>query len=341
MLIDASINSASTMSDSSARSESSRANPRDEVELVDTHAHLNFDAFEKDADEVIRRCLDGSTGASTELSRMSSPQVWMINVGSHYESSQKAIEIAQKYPEGVYAAIGLHPINLDTGLMRMKKDEIEGCRFEREFDYEKYKKLALSGVEGSKKVIAIGEIGLDYYWRPKTTAKKELFKQKQKDLLLKQLELAKELNLPIIFHCRVAHDDLIEILREQQATSDKKIRGVTHGFVGSLEQLKEYLKMGFYIGYNGIIFKKIEGINFEENIKNTPLERILVETDCPYLVPPVSVSQRVCQRESASIVRNEPLNVKYVAQEIAKIKNLSYKEITEITTQNAKKLFGI
>jgi TatD DNase family protein len=105
---------------------------------------------------------------------------------------------------------------------------------------------------------------------------------------------------------------------------------VMHGFVGTLEQLQKYLKIGFYIGYNGIIFKKIEGINFEENIKNTPLGRILIETDCPYLTPPQFKKER-----------NEPIAVKYIAEEIAKIKNMDYKEITTTTFQNARELFKI
>ena len=114
-----------------------------------------------------------------------------------------------------------------------------------------------------------------------------------------------------------------------------------HGFVGTLEQLKEYLKMGFYIGFNGIIFKKIDGINFEEIIKETPLDRILIETDCPYLTPPIGVNPRCHPRQSASTIRNEPPNVKYVAQKIAEIKNISYEKVAEITTQNTKELFKL
>ena len=106
--------------------------------LIDTHAHLNFPAFKDDTDEVIRRCLENG--------------IWMINVGTNYETSKKAIEIAQKYQKGVFATIGLHPINLDTGLVKIKEDTLEGKHLEKEFDYEKYKKLALSGVKGSKKV---------------------------------------------------------------------------------------------------------------------------------------------------------------------------------------------
>lgn len=279
------------------------------VELVDTHVHLNFDAFKSDADEVIRRSLDEG--------------VQMINVGSNYETSKKAVEIAQRYPTGVFATVGLHPINLDTDLVKIKTDEMEGRNLEKEFYYEKYKKIAKS-----QRVVAIGEIGLDYYYRPKTTKKKEIFKQKQKNLLLEQLNLAKELNLPVIFHCRMAHDDLIDFLLKNPELRPEK--AVAHGFVGNLEQLKKYLNFGFYIGFNGIIFKKIEGINFEENIKNTPLERILIETDCPYLSPP-----------EFKKARNEPVAVKYIVQEIARIKNISLEEITKITTKNAKELFKI
>ena len=303
--------------------------------LIDTHAHLNFAAFDKDKEGVIKRCLENNT--------------WMINIGTNYETSKKAIEIAEKYPQGVFATIGLHPINLDTGLVKIKTDPEEGSNFEAEFDFEKYKRLATSG-----KVVAIGEIGLDYYWKPKTTKKKELFKQKQKELFLKELDLAQNLDLPVIFHCRMAHQDLIEALKSKFQKGPKrslggwwvgwspnfKIKGVMHGFVGTVEQLKEYFKMGFYIGFNGIIFKKIEGINFEENIKNTPLDKILIETDCPYLAPPISVNPRLDQHKSA-FVRNEPLFVKYIAQKIAEIKNISFDELAEITTKNAKTLFKI
>lgn len=297
--------------------------------LIDTHAHVNFSAYKNDADEVIRRSLNNN--------------VWMINVGTSYETSKKSVEIAQKHEKRVYATVGLHPIHLpnpaklgevrdetksqrtETGLVKIKndKEEVEINTKEEDFDYEKYKELAKSS-----KVVAVGEIGLDYYWRPKTTKKKEIFKQEQKNLLLKQLELAKELDLPVVFHCRMAHQDLTQLLKEDKTIRPKK--AVAHGFVGSPEELKEYLNFGFYIGFNGIIFKNIEGINFGENIKITPLNKILIETDCPYLTPP---------QEGAK--RNEPIFAKYVAEKIAKIKKLSYEEISDITTKNALKLFNL
>ncbi len=280
--------------------------------LIDTHAHLNFNAYKNDADEVIRRSLDNN--------------VWMINVGSKYETSKRAVEMAQRYPEGVFASVGLHPLHLETKLVKIKIDleEVAFNAKEEEFDYGKYKELAQSS-----KVIAIGEVGLDYYYKPKTKKKLAEFKEKQRTVLCQQLKLAEELNLPVIFHCRMAHNDLIEILNTKYKIQDTSPRGVMHGFVGTTEQLKEYLDMGFYIGFNGIIFKKIEGIDFEENIRQTPLEKILVETDCPYLTPPPKEG------------RNEPIYIKYVAQKIAEIKNIDFEKVAEITTQNAKDLFKI
>ena len=247
--------------------------------LIDTHAHLNFRDFKDDWRKIIERSL--------------AHDVWLINVGSKYETSKRAVEIAEKYKEGVYVAIGLHPIH--------SADE--------EFDKEKFRSLALS-----KKVVAIGEIGLDYY------RDYELFKEKQKEVFLKQLDLAKELNLPVIFHCRQAHKDLLEILK------GAKLQGVIHCFTGNWKEAKQYLDMGLYLGFNGIIYK----LNLKEVIEKTPIKRILIETDCPYLTPP-----------QAGTERNEPIFVKYIAQDIAKIKKLSYKEITEITTKNAKELFKI
>jgi TatD DNase family protein len=281
--------------------------------LIDTHAHLNFNAYKEDFEEVIKRTLKND--------------VWMINVGTQYQTSKKAIEIAQKYEKGIYAAIGLHPLHLNTGLVKMKIDqeEIAFNSREEEFDYEKYKELTKNG-----KVVAVGEIGLDYYYKPKTKRKLELFKEKQREVLLKQLNLAEEFNLPVIFHCRMAHEDLLEILSYKLKAIKYELKGVMHGFVGTAEQLQKYLKMGFYIGFNGIIFKTIEGIDFAENIKKTPLDKILIETDCPYLTPPPLENQR-----------NEPMYVKYVAEEIAKIKKISYEEIARVTTENAKKLFKI
>jgi TatD DNase family protein len=278
--------------------------------IIDTHTHLNFNAFKEDFDDVIKACLNND--------------IWIINVGTKYETSERAVWLANKYPEGVFAIIGLHPIHLETGLVKIKNDdeEITIKTKEQDFDYEKYKILAQD-----KKVVAIGEIGLDYYWKPKTKKRLEEFKAKQKDVFLKQINLAKNLNLPIMIHCRMAYNDLIDIL---SSFPKGEIRGVVHCFTGNLEHAKKIIDLGFYIGLNGIIFKKIQGVNFEEIIKFIPVEKILLETDAPYLTPPD-------QKES----RNTPLNIKYIAQQIAKIKKISYKDLIGITTQSARKLFSI
>src|SRR3989344_1021809 len=162
--------------------------------IIDTHSHLNFNAFKEDSEEVIKKTL--------------AQNIWIINVGTKYETSQKAVQIAGQYNEGVYAAIGLHPMFAGAEFLKVRTDPDEGefLLKEQDFDKEKYRQLSLStlsraegsNVEGSKKVIAIGEIGLDYYYKPKGAEKLKLFKEKQKQVFLQQLDLAKELNLPVI-----------------------------------------------------------------------------------------------------------------------------------------------
>ncbi|MCK4520675.1 TatD family hydrolase [Candidatus Parcubacteria bacterium] len=285
--------------------------------LVDTHAHLNFAAFDRDRDEVIKRCLDNN--------------IWMINVGTNYETSKKAVEISKDYNERVYAAIGLHPINIKQNSKvktqkskpQLKTQNLEDI-LEENFNFNKYKELAKS-----KKVVAIGEIGLDYYYKPKTKKKLALFKEKQKALLEQELKLAEELNLPVIFHCRMAHDDLIEILEVRPPIEG--LTSVIHSFTGTWEQAEKFLEMGFYLGFNGIVFK----LDLDEIIKKTPLDRILIETDCPFLTPPLPA------KALAKAGRNEPIFIKYIAEHIAKIKNIPLEKIAEITSTNAKKLFKI
>lgn len=279
--------------------------------IIDTHAHLNFNAFKNDADEVIRRSLDNG--------------VFMVNVGSKFETSKRAIELAEKYPAGVFAAIGLHPIHATPDFKKNREEASEGGPLAAGeiFDIEKYKELAKS-----KKVVAIGEIGLDYYYKPKTNVRIQDFKNKQKEIFVTQLELAKELDFPVIFHCRMAHQDMIDTLKLFTNSHEKvsSIRGVVHCFTGSWEEAQKYMAMGFYIGINGIIFK----LPMDEVIKKIPLDKILVETDCPYLTP-----------LEVGAERNEPIFVKYVIKKIAELKGISDKEVAEKTFDNAKELFGI
>jgi TatD DNase family protein len=273
------------------------------MEIIDTHSHLSFKAYDEDRGEVIKRNLESGLSC--------------IDVGTKYETSKLAVELAGKN-ERIYAAIGMHPIHIKTDLLKLKMDEEEGAfqPLGEDFDKEKYLELAKS-----KKVVAIGEIGLDYYYRPKSKTKLEAFKEEQKKVFIQQLDLAEELNLPVIIHCRMAFKDLYEILKS------RKLRGTIHCFTGSLEEAKQFTDLGFYLGINGIIDK----LDLTEVIKNTPLDKILVETDCPYLTPLAEGKEK----------RNEPIFVKHVIKKIADFKEMSFEEVASVTTQNAKSLFGI
>jgi len=273
--------------------------------LIDSHSHLNFNAYKDDLEEVIKRNV--------------AQGVWVINVGTKFETSKRAVEIAESH-DGIFAAIGMHPIHIKTDLVKFRTDPEEGS-FEalgENFDKQRYMELA-----NSEKVVAIGEVGLDYYYKPKTSKKLEEFKGEQKKLLLEELDMAEELDLPVIFHCRMAHKDLIEILKVRP-----KIRGVIHCFTGSKEEAEEYIKLGFYIGLNGIIFK----LDLDSVIKIIPIENILIETDCPYLTPPPA---------GPKDMRNEPIFVKHVAERIAELKGINYEDVADITTDNARNLFNI
>lgn len=257
--------------------------------LIDTHAHLNFKAFREDADETVERTLKEN--------------VWMINVGSEYRTSQRAVLMAEKYSQGVFAAVGIHPVHLSEIIFKDKVDEDEEVEFHpsvEEFEEEKYLKLA-----ESKKVLAVGEIGLDYFHNSEN-------KEKQKEVFSAQIDMAMKLNLPIIIHSRKSHADVIEILRGKKKQFGKKLRGVVHCFSGRLTQAKIYTQeFGFFLGFNGIVtFDR----SYDKVLKNTDLKYILLETDCPYLTPLPFRGKR-----------NEPNYVKYVAEKIAKIDRICKK----------------
>ncbi len=279
--------------------------------IIDTHSHLNFKAYDADRGEVIKR-----TQVAGGV---------CIDVGTKYETSQHAIELAEKN-EGIYAAIGMHPIHIKTDLMKLHMDLDEGdfAPLGEVFDKEKYRELAKS-----KKVVAIGEVGLDYYYKPKGTTKKEEFKENQRKVFIQQIELAEELGLPLIVHCRMAHEDALAILEKH------KVSGTIHCFTGTWEEAEKYLALGFCIGINGIIFK----FDIDEIIRKIPLDKIVVETDCPYLTPLPAVA--LAKEGTAKDARNEPIFVKHVIQKIADLKGLSFDEVASATTANAKKLFKI
>ena len=284
--------------------------------LIDTHAHVNFNDFRDDSKEVIKRALDEN--------------IWMINVGAERKTSERAVKMAEEYGTGVYAAVGLHPSHLVEQDVEYKENGelIKYKSKPEEFDYDFYLNLARN-----KKVVGIGECGLDYYHNPENKIlkiKSQNWKEKQREIFIKHLELAKEINKPIIIHCRDAHDDLLEILN----LAVKPPSGVMHFFTGTLEQAKKYIELGFYISFSGVITfpsRKGEIVSaYDEIIKTIPLEKILIETDCPYVAP-------VPHRGK----RNEPAYVKYVAQKIAEVRGVSFDKVVEQTTKNARKLFGI
>lgn len=274
-------------------------------ELIDTHTHVNFQAYKADADEVIERALDAG--------------VWMINAGTKFETSRAAVELADQYSDGVYAAVALHPIHLFEHYVDLD-EEAQGFHTRgEEFDLEIFKDLATR----STKVVAIGEFGLDYYRLPENVNPAEV-KKVQREVMLKHLELARAVDKPVMIHCRDAYDELAVLLKEYYDGP-----GEIHCFTGTAEQALSFANMGFYIALNGIITFDKTGRS-EEVVKNLPLEATILETDAPYLAPLPFRGQR-----------NEPAYLKHVAEKIAERKGLDYDEVAAVTTANARKLFRI
>jgi TatD DNase family protein len=280
--------------------------------LIDTHTHVNFQAFKDDADEVIKRALDSG--------------VWLINAGSQFETSRRAVELANDYPEGVYAVVGLHPIHLFSHYV--DEEEIAFESREEEFDYEKYKALAVS-----PKVVGIGEGGLEYYDAP--AVDKEQMKAKQRAVFLEQIQLARELDKALVVHSRDTYADIYEVL---VSLEQRPARILIHSFIGNWQEAEKLWSLDCYFSLNGIITYKPSkekkpgrsDPGLLEAVKNLPLERIVLETDAPYLAP-----------EPVRGRRNEPSYVKYVAQKLAEIKKIDLDEVATATTENARKLFKI
>ena len=252
--------------------------------MIDTHAHLNFPDFNDDRGEVIGDCF----GKGIEK---------IIIPGSDVENSQKAVEITQE-KENIFAAVGIHP---------HYTDEVKGFNL-------------LERLAQNKKVVAIGECGLDYF-RLENNIEKA--KERQGELFLKHIELAKKEDLPLIFHNRESEEDFYKIVK------DKNVRGVVHCFTSTLDFARKVLDLGFLISFTGIItFPKTEEIL--QVVKEVPLEKMMVETDSPLLAP-VPYRGRRC----------EPWMEKEVIQKIAEIKEISSKEVEEKTSANARKFFDI
>ena len=253
--------------------------------IFDTHAHYDDEAFDADREELLAAMPDAGVGL-------------IVDPGCDLESSRKAISIAERFPH-VYAAVGWHP---------------ENCAPFVPEDIETLRTLARH-----EKVVAIGEIGLDFYYDHSP-------RDVQREVCLRQMELAWELGAPVAYHIRDAHAEMLEIMKSMKA---KLTGGIIHCFSGSAEIAKEYLKLGYYISFAGpLTFKKAPKL--QEACRLVPKDRLLIETDSPYMAP-----------EPVRGRRNEPANVRYVGMKMAEIRGEDPEEVAAYTTENAKKVYGL
>ncbi len=256
------------------------------VELVDSHCHLNDEKFEEDLSAAVDRA------KSAGVTRI-------INFGDRMATSSRVVDLAHEF-DGLFAGVGIHP---EEVYEMQKKDDDRIIQFAED-----------------SKVVAIGEIGLDYYWE-KDSDRRAL----QRQIFIHQLDLARQLHLPVCIHDRDAHGDTLEILKKEAIG----IRGVLHCFSGSLEMAREVWKLGFLIGVDGpLTFKN--AAKLPEVVREVPRELLLIETDSPYMAPVPNRGKR-----------NEPAYVKFVAEKVAEIRGETFEEVAEYTTRNAVDLYNI
>ena len=286
------------------------------MKLFDSHAHLDDEKFNEDRKEIIEKIYNEGVEK-------------FVSAGYSLEGSKKAIELSKKY-EFIYATCGISPNDIpqnEEELWKMLAEIKELAeQNQQDFTKEHYKskcenlklKEENQEIKSKGKVVAIGEIGLDYYWNKEN-------KELQKQAFIEQIKIANELELPIVIHTREAVIDTIQILKENPV----KNKGIFHCCPLNRELVKEGLKLGFYISFAGpITFKNSKNAN--EIIELVPNDKILIETDSPYLAP-----------EPHRGTRNDPRNVKYMAEKIAQVKDLTLEQIAEITYKNAERIFKI
>ena len=262
------------------------------MNLFDSHAHYNDEKFDNDRKEIIEQTL--KNGVSN-----------FIVAGYNIESSKKALDIVKEY-EGLYSIVGISP------------NDIENIKEDKDINTNILEIEKIIKTDENRKIVAVGEIGLDYYWNKEN-------KELQKIIFKKQIELANKYNLQIVIHTRDAINDTLEIIKNNEV----KNRGIFHCCPLNRELVKEALKLGYYISLSGVVtFKNAKNAN--EIIEMIPEKRILIETDSPYLAP-----------EPVRGTRNNCMNVKYVAEKIGKIKNKTLEEIADITNKNTKTIFKI
>ncbi|MFC2088792.1 TatD family hydrolase [Calditrichota bacterium] len=250
---------------------------------IDTHSHLDYNSFDEDRESVIQRAIKNKVDM-------------VITIGTDVKSSEMSVKLADKFAT-VYAAVGIHP---------------NDCTEASEKSLQRIEELS-----SSSKVIAIGEIGLDYYrdFAPK---------DRQIKFFREQLQIAGKVKLPVIIHNREAHEDLYDILIDEKASD---LNGVLHSFDGDSNFLDSMLSLNFYISLTGVVTFK--NSNYDEIIERVPLDNLLLETDSPFLAPMPFRGKR-----------NEPAYVKYIAEKIAQVKDISVEELAQITSDNAKNLFN-
>jgi TatD DNase family protein len=256
------------------------------LRLVDSHTHVDFPQFDGDREMVLQRAVD----AGVE---------WIVDVGADLASSRRADKLAAREPR-IWAAVGIHPHDAAT-VNRVALAE-------------------LRALAQAPRVVAIGEIGLDYYRDLSPRAQ-------QREAFEAQLALARELGLPVIVHDREAHGETLAILREVRRQAGAGLRGVMHCFSGDLELAREVLNLGFYVGIAGPVTYP-RATPLADVARLVPLERLLVETDCPYLAP-----------QARRGARNEPAFVRFVAERVAEVRGLSAEEVGRVTSENARALF--
>lgn len=269
--------------------------------LIDTHCHLDFPEFDKDRDEVIERSRENGIG-------------YIVNIGSSLEGSKRSLELSKKY-DFIYGTVGIHPHGADR--------------------FDEKAKASLEGLARKDKVVAIGEIGLDYYAEVSAsrsdTSSKNYIRDKnysrienQRTLFISLIKLAKDLDLPLVIHNRQAQGETLAILKKEMP-----LKAVVHCFSGDEIFLKECLDLGFFVSFTcNITYRNAQ--NLRNLVKIAPLDRLFLETDAPFL-PPQDFRGR----------RNEPLYVIYLAKEIARIKGVSLDEVAKVTTDSARNFFNL
>jgi TatD DNase family protein len=281
--------------------------------LIDTHCHVHFQAYKEDMEKVVERALENGVG--------------MITVGTQSSTSKNGLELAEKY-DGVWATIGLHPNHLhaqeffdDNELPPSKRVTGKIKTRAEHFDPDYYRPLAQH-----PKVVAIGEFGLDYFRLPPGLDLETVITD-QKIAVREQLKFASSVDKPVVIHCRDAHADQADLLQNEIDNGGLKRRGVIHCFTGSAAEAARYRELGFLVSITGIVtFAK----DLQATVAKIPLEQLMIETDSPYLTPAPYRGKR-----------NEPSYVEHIARKIAELKDISFEEVAQTTTENAIKIFKL